>query len=257
MHFDMTRPNTARVIDYWLGGNHNFEIDRQFGDQVAQAAPQIPAWQVQGRQMLERVVRYMIHTCHYPAIVDFGAGIPTCENTHLAARRVDPSVHILYNDIDPLTALYAREILEGIKGVAFVEGDASDPLPILESEEGRTLLNGERRIGILYMSLVHLMSDEQVVRAAHALYDWTAPGSCWFLTFPSPEWETNPEFAKVAEFYRKARVAYWKRDVEELIPLLSPWHVPSDSVSSNQQWGMPPGQGSPHARYSIEIMAQR
>ena len=28
-------PNPARIYDYWLGGHHNFEIDRMMGEKVA------------------------------------------------------------------------------------------------------------------------------------------------------------------------------------------------------------------------------
>ena len=39
--FDTTRPNIARVYDYWLGGKDNFEIDRAVGEQVRSMFPEI------------------------------------------------------------------------------------------------------------------------------------------------------------------------------------------------------------------------
>ena len=32
---DLSRPSAARVYDYFLGGAHNFEIDRQLAEQIA------------------------------------------------------------------------------------------------------------------------------------------------------------------------------------------------------------------------------
>jgi hypothetical protein len=168
MQIDMTRPNPARVIDYWLGGIHNFEIDRQLGDQVMQA-----------------------------------------------------------------------------------------PLPILENEESREFLKGERRVGVIYISLGHLMTDDQVLRAAKALYEWTMPGSYWFLTHAPREWETEPLFARVAEYYRMARVQYYLRSREELLELLRPWQLVPNGATFNQQWGLDTPGPAPSPIFSIELMVYR
>ena len=31
---DASKPSAGRMYDYYLGGNHNFEVDRQAADQV-------------------------------------------------------------------------------------------------------------------------------------------------------------------------------------------------------------------------------
>jgi hypothetical protein len=56
---DATVPHSARIWNYWLGGNDNYEIDRVVGDQVAQLDPHIRetarvnrAYQVRGRDPL-------------------------------------------------------------------------------------------------------------------------------------------------------------------------------------------------------------
>lgn len=36
---DATHPNPGRIYDYLLGGNHNFDVDRQAVDQILQVAP--------------------------------------------------------------------------------------------------------------------------------------------------------------------------------------------------------------------------
>ena len=36
---DASKPSAGRMYDYYLGGNHNFEVDRQAADQVLQALP--------------------------------------------------------------------------------------------------------------------------------------------------------------------------------------------------------------------------
>ena len=36
---DASKPSAGRMYDYWLGGNHNFEVDRQAADQVSKTVP--------------------------------------------------------------------------------------------------------------------------------------------------------------------------------------------------------------------------
>ena len=36
---DSSVPNAGRIYDFLLGGNHNFEIDRQIAKQILQVAP--------------------------------------------------------------------------------------------------------------------------------------------------------------------------------------------------------------------------
>jgi hypothetical protein len=37
--FDSTRPNIARVWDYWLGGKDNFAADRELAEQMLEVYP--------------------------------------------------------------------------------------------------------------------------------------------------------------------------------------------------------------------------
>lgn len=257
MQIDLTRPNPARIIDYWLGGIHNFEIDRQLGDQVANALPLIPDWQQSARRMLVRAVRYLIVDRQLRTIIDFGAGLPTCDNTHIAAHRIDPNVGVLYNDIDPLTSMYGQQILQNSTNALYIQGDAQEPRRILEDENSRAFLKGERRVGILYMALGHLMTDDQVRRAAKQLHEWTAAGSYWFLTHAPREWETEPRFARVSEYYRQARVEFHLRNCEELLELLRPWQLVPNGSTFNQQWGLKSPAPAPSPIFSFELMVYR
>ena len=39
--FDTTKPNMARMYDYWLGGKDNFEADRKAAEAVRELRPNI------------------------------------------------------------------------------------------------------------------------------------------------------------------------------------------------------------------------
>lgn len=258
MQIDMTRPNPARILDYWMGGVHNFEIDRQLGDQVSQMIPIIVQMQRDGRTLLKRVVRHMLKDLRVCVLLDFGAGLPTCENTHLVAAEIDPTVRVLYSDIDPLTVAYGREILQDNPQVLYLEGAAQEPLAILENEASQTFLRGERRAGIIYIALAHFMNDDQIRRAAHALYEWAAPGSHWFITHAPPEWDTNPEMAGAPGLYRKASITLYLRTPQEFVSLLAPWQLAPGGLTQNLQWGLttPDANAQLHP-FIYEVMVYR
>ena len=56
---DPTRPSVARVYDFYLGGSHNFESDREFGRQALQAMPHLPTILRDNRDFLRRVVLHL------------------------------------------------------------------------------------------------------------------------------------------------------------------------------------------------------
>jgi hypothetical protein len=53
---DTNVPQTARIWNYWLGGKDNFEVDRQVGDEIRAAFPQIVENARASRAFLVRAV---------------------------------------------------------------------------------------------------------------------------------------------------------------------------------------------------------
>ena len=86
-----SRPNVARVYDYLLGGKDNFAIDRVYGQRIAAMLPGIEAGVRGQRALLGRVVRYLVADAGIRQLLDIGAGLPTEENVHQIAQRVDPA----------------------------------------------------------------------------------------------------------------------------------------------------------------------
>ena len=57
---DITRPSAARVYDYFLGGAHNFEVDRQLAEQIAGLTPNLAETMRANRSFLRRAVRFLV-----------------------------------------------------------------------------------------------------------------------------------------------------------------------------------------------------
>src|SRR5215212_9998055 len=109
---DITRPSVARVYDFYLGGSHNFESDRTFGQTVVDAYPALPTVLRQNRAFLRRVVRHLI-AVGVDQFLDLGSGIPTVGNVHEVAQAADQDARVVYVDVDPVAVAHSRSLLAG------------------------------------------------------------------------------------------------------------------------------------------------
>jgi hypothetical protein len=97
--FDSTRPNIARVWDYWLGGKDNFAADRELAEQMLEVYPLAAQMARENRQFLGKAVSYVAGQ-GIGQFIDVGAGLPTAVNTHDAACQAAPDAKVAYIDND-------------------------------------------------------------------------------------------------------------------------------------------------------------
>jgi hypothetical protein len=130
---DTSVPHSARVWNYWLGGKDNFAADRALGDQIKQLFPDIISIARESRRFLTRAVRYLAEDVGIRQFLDVGTGLPTADNTHEVAQRINSRSRIVYIDNDPLVLVHARALLTGSpEGVTdYLNADVHDPDSIL------------------------------------------------------------------------------------------------------------------------------
>jgi O-methyltransferase involved in polyketide biosynthesis len=180
---DTNVPHSARVWNYFLGGKDNYPVDRAAGDQYRRTFPQIDDIARTDRAFLGRAVRYMAGEEGVRQFLDIGTGLPTMDNTHEVAQRVDPTCRIVYVDNDPLVLVHAEALLVGtVEGVTdYIEADLREPDKIL-ANASRTL-NFDQPIGLMLLGILHFVPDFDEVRQIVAqLVDALPPGSFMALT---------------------------------------------------------------------------
>src|SRR6185437_16426919 len=107
---DTTRPNVARVWDYWLGGKDNFAADRALAEKMLAINPLAAQMARENRQFLYRSVGYVTRA-GIRQFIDVGAGLPTADNTHEIAQRIAPDAKVAYLDHDALVVRHADALL--------------------------------------------------------------------------------------------------------------------------------------------------
>jgi hypothetical protein len=174
---DLERPSAARVYDYYLGGSHNYAIDREMARQIVQLMPQVPRIARANRSFLRRVVEYLV-AAGVRQFLDIGSGIPTAANVHEIAQRSAPDARVAYVDIDPIAVAHSRAILAGDDRVAVVQADLRDPDRVLTDPDLLRVLDLDRPVALLMVALLHFVPDSDDPAGLIARYrDTVAPGS--------------------------------------------------------------------------------
>jgi len=230
---DTRHAHSARVYNYWLGGQDNFAADREAAEQAIAANPGIVADVRANREFLARAVRYLAAECGVRQFLDVGAGLPTANNTHQVAQAVAPDARVVYVDNDPLVLTHARALLTSTPqgAVQVVDGDLREPETIL-AQASRTL-DFTKPTAILLLAVLHFLPGsngpaEIVARLASAL----APGSFVAISHLTGDLAPEQVAAAIEAYNTCTQVPVTARTHAQVtglfggLPLLAPGVVP-------------------------------
>src|ERR1700733_8839185 len=241
---DATRPSTAPLYDYYLGGTHNFEIDRQAGEQLRKQLPELADAAWANRGFHGRAAAWMAAGQGIRQFIDIGSGLPTQNNTHEVVHPLVPGARVVYVDVDPLVAAYSAELLAGDERTALVTADLRDPDAVLAHPDVRRLIDFDQPVGLLMTAVMHFIADQEDPWGLVARYmAATAPGS--YLALSHATYEQLPPRAVQAmnEVYERATSNIYLRSKADIARFfdgleLVPPHVDSQSgVCFVGSWG--------------------
>ncbi|MGH3821690.1 MAG: SAM-dependent methyltransferase [Pseudonocardiaceae bacterium] len=216
---DIEHPSPARVYDYYLGGSHNFAVDRQLARQAIELWPELPLIMQANRAFLRRSVRYLVSQ-GITQFLDIGSGIPTEGNVHEVAQVASPQCRVVYVDIDPVAAIHSRAILAGNPLADIIQADLRDVMTIFDDPTVQRLLDLTQPIGVLMVAMLHFVPDAADPASIVALYrKMMPPGS--YLVVSHATHEGRPDQAKShTELYRRAGAPLTMRSRAEIEELL-------------------------------------
>jgi len=243
---DLTRPSVARVYDFYLGGSHNFACDREFARKALRAFPELPVILRDGRELLRRFVE---HLCAVGVVqfLDLGSGIPTEGNVHEVARAVCPSPRVVYVDHDPVAVTHSRELLADVRWASIVAADVRRPRRVLDLAVRVGGLDLDRPVGVLAVSVLHFVADDDRPRELVAEYmDVLTPGS--HLAISHAARDGRPEAVEVERVYRGAGSpnALHMRTRSEIAALFGDLELVDPGLVHPPLWRPDPADGEPH-----------
>ncbi|WP_328982642.1 SAM-dependent methyltransferase [Streptomyces mirabilis] len=198
-----TRPHTARIWNYWLGGGDYYEVDRAAGERIRQLHPGIGDYARADRLFLGRAVRHLVTACGIRQFLDIGTGLPTADNTHEVAQRLAPDARIVYVDNDPLVLAHARALLTSTPEgrTDHLDEDLRNVDAILE-RAARTLDLSEP-VGLTLLGVVIFIDDDaEAYDIVRRLLEGLPSGSHLVLSHTI----TSPAMSDV-----DAAVSYWNQ----------------------------------------------
>jgi hypothetical protein len=200
VYIDTTKASIARVYDAALGGKDNYEIDREVLRRLRQVAPEANQLAWDNRDFLIRVTRFIASQTGITQFLDCGSGLPTAENTHQVAQRIQPDARVVYVDNDPVVVAHGRALLEENDQTHFSAADIFTPREIINDEVVRRHLDFSQPIALFQLGTLHHYDGERSPQSIMAEYiDALPPGSYVAIShFFDPE--TSSE---LSEFARK------------------------------------------------------
>ncbi|HEX4703494.1 MAG TPA: SAM-dependent methyltransferase [Pseudonocardiaceae bacterium] len=231
---DTDTPSAARLYDYYLGGGHHFEADRQLAQRIYKVFPEMPYLARANRAFLRRATEFCARN-GITQFLDIGCGLPTSGAVHEVAQAINPDVRVVYVDNEPVAVAHSGLILDGNDKAAIVHADLRDPDAVLGHPEARRLLDLSQPIAVLVVAVVHFVPDADEPAAVLARYrDAMAPGS--FLAFSHVSGDTLANVAKAAELYRNSQNPAYLRTKAEIAAMLTGFELVEPGLVFVPEW---------------------
>ncbi|MEU3854575.1 SAM-dependent methyltransferase [Streptomyces sp. NPDC029554] len=235
---DISVPSVSRMYDYYLGGSHNFEVDREAARRAMEFMPGLPKIMQANRAFMRRAVRYAAGE-GIGQFLDIGSGIPTFGNVHEVAQAARPGARVVYVDHDPVAVAHSEAVLAGNEDAAVVAADLRKPADILSSPEVERLIDLNQPVALLLVAILHFVEDEDDPYGAVAeLSAALAPGSLLVLTHASYEGiPLPPERAGGAvDVYEDIRNPLIMRSREEIARFFEGYDMVEPGLVAMPRW---------------------
>jgi S-adenosyl methyltransferase len=191
LDIDPSTAHVARMYDYYLGGDNNFEADRIACMELDKLVPGTRGLAINNRNYLVRVVRTLARDYGVRQFIDMGTGLPTQNNVHQVAKSAQAGARVVYVDNDPIVSIHAKALIPGDGSTAFLLEDARNVAGILSHPDTRALIDFGEPVAVLYISFLHQISDgDDPAALVRLMMDQCAPGSFLAISHivsPDPE----------------------------------------------------------------------
>ena len=230
---DSGKPNAGRIYDYALGGNHNFEVDREAAQQVLKLAPDFPKIVRLIRWFLGEAVRRLLAD-GYTQFIDFASGLPTVDHIHQVSP---PGTRVIYSDLDPITVAYGRELVKDNPEVHYFHCDAGKPEELLQDEAAHRYIDKERRTAIGMNGIAWFLTDDELGHSLRVLYDWAPKGARLFISdSDSDPKKQSPALKEGSKLYNSFHQPFYSRTRATLMELASPWKLRHPGFLPLEDW---------------------
>ncbi len=232
---DTTVPHSARVWNYWLGGEDNFPPDQLVGDQVMAMFPDITRLARADRAFLGRAVRYLAVGAGIRQFLDIGTGLPTANNTHQVAQAIAPESRIVYVDNDPLVLVHARALLTSTPEGAcdYIDADLRETGKILD--RAASTLDFTRPVALMMLGIMGQIPDSD--RPESIIGQFTGAMTSGSYLALSDGVNTSQTFTEAVRHYNEnSATTYHPRSPEQITGFFAGLELVEPGVVELSRW---------------------
>ncbi|MFF7566312.1 SAM-dependent methyltransferase [Streptomyces pseudovenezuelae] len=235
---DTSRPHSARMYDYYLGGKDHFEVDKQAAETVAAAYPGIFTCARENRAFMHRATRVLAREHGIRQWLDIGTGIPTEPNLHQVAQSVVADARVVYADNDPLVLRYAERLMRSTPQgrTTYIEADVNNADALLNAPELAEVLDTGRPVALSLNALMHFVTDAQdPYGIVSRLLAELPSGSALALSHCTPDFDPDT-WQKVTDIYTGAGTPVQFRSRPEVTRFFEGLDLLDPGVTVGHRW---------------------
>lgn len=234
---DISRPNVARMWDYYLGGKDNFEADREAARVVLGAAPDVPLAALENREFLKHAIRFLVEEAGIRQFIDIGPGLPTQGNVHQLARKHAEDARVVYVDHDPVVVAHGRANIGDAAGIEYIAGDVRNPQAILENSAVLDLIDFSEPIALCMTLILHFITEQEdphgiVARLSAAL----CPGSYLVMSHVTGDEHAEETLDEVTDIYDQASAPLVMRSRSQIARFFEGFELIPPGLVFLSQW---------------------
>ena len=223
------------MYDYFLGGYHNFAIDRDAAERILAVEPDFALILRANRAFLRRAVRFALDA-GIRQFLDLGAGIPTVGSVHEVAHGVDSACRVAYVDVDPIATALSQDILTNNAQAVAVQADAMQPEKLLRHPELDGILDLRQPVAILLVAFLHLVADDDAaLRVIRYFRDAMASGSYLVITHATDRF-TPDRSARTATVFNRATSQVTLRSHEQMLRFFEGFELVEPGIVPTPAW---------------------
>jgi hypothetical protein len=211
---DVSRPHTARMYDYYLGGKNHFAADRELAEKMLASVPSARTAARENRAFMGRAVRFLAEEAGVRQFLDIGTGLPTTNSVHEVAQAVAPSARVVYGDNDPLVLAHARALLTSAPEgrTAYIHTDLRDPAAIVSDPVVRDVLDFSQPVALTLVAILHFIPDEDKPAEIIATLLDALPSGSYLVASHGTHEHDRARFAAGQDAYKASGVTARARD---------------------------------------------
>ncbi|HEU4322878.1 MAG TPA: SAM-dependent methyltransferase [Roseiflexaceae bacterium] len=232
----LDRPSPARMYDYYLGGHHNFAIDRAAAEQFLAVMPNTRVLARVNRAFLGRAVTFLAEQ-GIDQFLDLGSGIPTVGNVHEIVQAVRPNARVVYVDHDPVAVAHTEALLAGNPSTAALQLDVRHADELLRHPTVRRMLDLRRPVGLLMVALLHFVpASEELHCALAGLRDGLPAGSYLALSHACSDGSDDAVTEAGTGVYARTRSGLHPRSAAAIGAFFNGWELVAPGLVHLPLW---------------------